>query len=292
MKVLPILLILTASVFPYPVSAATRPKPIPAEFYSVIRKNLFMDEVLQSTDPATLSIEQVENAVAGAIAAGTVPQIGISQGEKGVYTFTTGLSGAAIGIIPVGRYAVSIDSIDGVAATAPKYITVTRSGKNELEIPMRYATLKDKVFDFIPDLPFGKPKATPVTIDATALVVVQLFRDTNNNLKRDSGEPDVPWANAVVTLTKISKERSIQLTNGANTVTFDRLPRNFQTALELITDIIAGGTSNITISSMTNGTPQTAIVRNGVTYGEDVPLQIKQPYIITVDTPSGIAVVQ
>jgi hypothetical protein len=294
-----IVFILSNIFFSSPIAAADLPQAVTPELYTVLLQQMYAEKLLQGTDPATLSVDQIQ-AVASAVAqAATIPQIGNITGSQGQYVVSTGLTGIARGVVPVGRYRISVQPLDNftillatdeitIDKNAAMYLGIgiqEKKGKGTIHIvqssknaapssPNPFWTLVSRIqaWLFKTKPTTLSPVVTPVTVLDTNTIILQLFADANGNGVPDSGEKSVEWANLQVTLTKVSKEQIVELKQGNATVTFDQTPSNMKTVTDLAGSAYVATGGDVTIQFQQDGGVQTMAIKNGTPYGIDTTI--------------------
>ncbi len=297
------------------------PQLIDPRLYATIQKNAAVEEMLKGRDPTVLTTEELNRIFEQTASLTTLPLIGnvFSQGDE--YTFFTGLSGVAMGLVRKGEYDVSLDQVSGVEVTLPGRKVITRaSDTNELLIAFRHVGGKGSVvvagetqtgslnwFDRIKiwltssgnrlfaRLPFGKQEANPLIADAVAgafvstmRYTVKLYNDENGNNQLDAEEKLVPWGNVPVKFRKISHEEVRVLGIGDNNVSITPVPKNFTTTHGLLNELILEGVRNASVTGP--GLPTAVKVFEETIIGEDSTL-IPGEYTFIVDVPVTLTLV-
>lgn len=280
-----VLFLLSVSCFSAPVFAADTPTAVTPELYQVVLQKMYTEKILEGSDPATLTDEQVQ-AIASAVASASVmPKIGgIAKTQDG-YVATTGTTGIARGVLPVGRYRVDVKTLDNFVFTIlSKELIIDKNAGVYFGIGIQEKKGKGSVVADITSAVTGvvrwmqqlfrksSDSSTPVTVFDTNTVIMQSFHDVNGNGKPDSGEKPVEWANVLVTLTKISTEQTIVLSAGTTSVLFDAQPRNLETVKDFAKRAYVATGSDVSITYVTQGKTNTVSVVRGVTSGTDAPI--------------------
>ena len=190
--------------------------------YSVVQQQAALDKAFGSTDIKNLTPQQLLQGILAAQVAGTLPAIGGIATDGAQFKVTTGISGTAVGKIPAGTYAVTTQSLTGVAIILPsRNVTLYPSGANVIDIAMKLKsgggavsyrsdawtwnhvkTMLTDAWNVSIDWLLSKSQKTmfPSTNLGDAVVVMRLYQDTNNNGVFDAKEQLVPWANVAVEL--------------------------------------------------------------------------------------------
>lgn len=188
----------------------TPARAVAPELYSAVQKRLFLENTLSASDPAKLSLEDLQSIILQSFTEGQMPSVGIMTKMGASYVATTGLSGRSAGMIPKGRYTIEMAPISNITMQLPASVIISQP-INEIFIGMGYSTQKDLINGLINMLKawFGKifqPKIPAIPTDSVVPVgvIVELYHDVNNNGKKDADEKLVPWANLKVTLKNTS----------------------------------------------------------------------------------------
>lgn len=307
-RILPILVffLLTTSFMPR-VWAQSAVSP---ELYSAIAKKQAMDDALKGKDVTKLTPEELQQVVVASLNAGSIPQVGAVTAAGGIYTFTTGLTGTAVSAIPKGAYIVTVPSIPDVAISVPSVFLAASPSQNNLLIAMRQTNTTNKPINQLTNLPrrqagksiewfktminklFGKlsnqPSDSPSTITGAGETgtqvpaTVQLFGDTNGNGVMDPTEKPVPWANVKITMRKISKEESMNLLSGTNSIRFETVPFNMSHAYDVVSGVVLSGAADATLIHEVAGVPTSVTYKGNLFYGEDFPIVAGEPYSLNI----------
>jgi len=297
-QVVLVLFIITNVFFIPPVLAVETPSAVTPELYTVVMQKMVADQILAGTDPATLSQDQIQ-AIATAVAQrATIPRIGNITGTKGQYTVTTGITGIARGVLPVGRYKITLTPLkDFSFVLASDEVTIDKYNATYIGIGIREEKGKRWFGNFISWIQtklFPKKlrarTPTPITDLDTNTLILQLFNDTNGNGVPDSGEKPVEWANLQVTLTKVSTEELISLVKGTQPIQLKALPLNMHSVMDLLSALYVVTSGDVTISFQQNGVIHSVATRQGKSFGTDAPLDIGISYQVQVMYPGALLI--
>lgn len=267
---------------------------IAPELYTAIERRLAAEQALKGKDLTKLTPQELQKVINESLAAGVVPQVGNLEEKDGAYIFSTGLSGTALAQIPKGEYMVSLAPLAGISINAPPTFLAKSAVKNELVIGMRANTFFARLVSFISRF-IKKPAAFISSVPSASSKVpvqIRLFQDSNGNGQIDLGEKNVAWANVKITLRKISTEQALSLKQGINTVRFSKLPKNIETAYQLLNETIFAGGREATVIAMTSGVPQSANLKDGNFYGEDFALTVDTDYVVKLANSASLTLIE
>ncbi len=131
-------LLVALSAVSLPVTTYAQDQVVAPEIYSAIERKFAVDEALDGRDPSALPTEVLGKIIEDSLVKSALADIGTVTNQGDEYTFITGLSGTAQGMLPYGTYEVTLRPIGDVQMVlASSRIVVAKSQPNELLIGMR-----------------------------------------------------------------------------------------------------------------------------------------------------------